>query len=258
MDAMKKHRIGLKLWSTDSRLLPEVKKLYEEGYFDYVELYAVPGTYNSSIEEWGSFEGKYIIHCSHSGHGFNLGDPGLKRENRIKFQESQAFADALKADSIIVHLGHSGSLNEAILQLNGFPDDRICVENKPVEGLNGEVCLGNAPQEISRVLDEANVPGFVLDFGHAIYSANSLNEEKYGFVERFMSLGPKMFHLSDGLSSSTKDCHLKLGQGELDLRRILSFIPSEARVTLETPRKKDSGLEDFAGDVDFLSDLLKE
>jgi deoxyribonuclease IV len=258
MKAVEEFDVGLKLWSTDSRFFPEVEKLYGEGFFDYVELYVVPGTYNSLIEEWFSFGGKYIIHCSHSGHGFNLGDPGLKGENRIKFQESQAFADALKADSIIVHLGHSGSLNEAILQLNGFSDDRICVENKPMEGLGGEVCLGNSPQEISRVLDEANVPGFVLDFGHAIYSANSLNEEKYGFVERFMSLGPKMFHLSDGLNSSTKDCHLNLGQGDLDLRRIISYIPPHARVTLETPRKKDSGLGDFTDDVDFLSDLLKK
>jgi deoxyribonuclease IV len=256
MDAMKKHRIGLKLWSTDSRFIPEVIKRYKEGYFDYVELYAVPGTYNSSIEEWGSFKGKYIIHCSHSGHGFNLGNSGLKGENRIKFQEAQAFADTLKADSIIVHLGHSGSLNEAISQLNGLSDDRIYVENKPVDGLSGEICIGALPEEIGKVLRKTKVKGFVLDFGHAVYAANSLKLDRYKLIERFFEFGPKIFHLSDGLIDSTRDCHFDLGKGDFNLIKIISYIPQASYITLEIPFDPVGVLMNFRKNVEFLSGFL--
>jgi len=248
-------KIGLKLWSTDGAILPEAVRLYDERRFDYIELYIVPGTYSSESKKWGSFLGEYVIHCPHGGNGFNLADSDLRENNHIKFQEVQTFADRLKADSIIVHLGNNGSLDEAILQIKGLNDNRICVENKPIEGLNGEVCVGCTPEDVEKVLQESHTKGFVLDFGHAIYAANTLKIDLYDFIENFLPLDPKIFHLSDGLINSTKDCHFNLGEGDFDLSTLISFVHSGSSITLETPHNKEMGLGNFLKDLQFLACL---
>jgi len=249
---IKGFKIGLKLWSINSDLVPETVKLYKKGYFDYIELYVVPGTYSLSIDRWVSLKIPFIIHCSHSGHGFNLADAKLREINKSKFEEVKAFADALKSDCIIIHLGNNGSLAEAILQLNAISDNRICAENKPIEGLKGEVCVGCSPNEIQTVLQKTHIKGFVLDFGHAFYAANSIGTNPYDLVEEFLKLNPKAFHLSDGLINSTKDCHYGLGAGDFDLAKIISYIPKGSQVTLEIPHYFTGGLTSFEKNVDYL------
>jgi deoxyribonuclease IV len=252
----KTFKIGLKLWSTDSGFISEASNLYEQGVFDYIELYVVPGTYDSTFEKWASFEGKFIIHCPHGGHGFNLADSSLRDKNQIKFKEVQDFAEALKVDHIIVHLGNNGSLDESILQLKDISDSRICIENKPVEGLNGENCIGNIPEDIEKVLQENHVQGFVLDFGHAIYAANTLKVDKFDFIQRFINLKPKVFHLSDGFCSSTKDCHCNLGEGDFDLHKILAYTPKDSYITLEITHNFKKKLTNFEKNVKYLTKLL--
>jgi sugar phosphate isomerase/epimerase len=249
-------RIGLKLWSIDSAMISESIKLYKKKCFDYIELYVVPCTYDSTFEKWASFEGKFIIHCPHGGHGFNLADSSLRDKNQLKFKEVQGFANALKADHIIVHLGNNGSLDESILQLNDISDSRIFIENKPIEGLNGEKCIGSSPEDIKKVLQETHVQGFVLDFGHAIYASNTLKIDKFDFIRRFMTLKPKVFHFSDGFCNSTKDCHCNLGEGDFDLRKILSYIPQDSPVTLEISHSFKRGFTNFEENVKYLTKIL--
>jgi deoxyribonuclease IV len=256
MSIVKKFKIGLKLWSTDSAMISESIKLYKEEYFDYIELYVVPGTYDSTFEKWASFKGKFIIHCPHSGHGFNLADSRLRAKNQIKFKEVQDFADILQADHIIVHLGNNGSLDESISQLKDISDSRIFIENKPVEGLNGEKCIGNSPEDIEKVLQETHTQGFVLDLGHAIYAANTLKIDKFNFIKSFMAIRPKVFHLSDGFCDSTKDCHCNLGEGDFDLRKILSYIPKDSFVTLEINHNFKSGITNFEENITCLTKIL--
>jgi deoxyribonuclease IV len=254
---MLKFKIGLKLWATDIAMISESIELYKKEYFDYVELYIVPGTYCSTFEKWASFKCRFIIHCPHGGHGFNLADPSLRNKNQLKFKEVQDFADTLKADCIVVHPGNNGCLDEAILQLKDISDTRICIENKPIEGLNGEKCIGNSPEDIGRILQETNAQGFVLDFGHAIYAANTLKIDKPDFIHRFMALNPKIFHLSDGLVNSTKDCHFNFGEGDFDLYALASIIPRGSAVTLEVPRKEKFGLNGFKNDLEFLDSIFR-
>jgi sugar phosphate isomerase/epimerase len=133
---------------------------------------------------------------------------------------------------------------------------RIYVENKPVEGIKGEVCVGSSPKDINRILQETQARGFVLDFGHAIYAANTLKIDPYDFIEKFLPLNPEIFHLSDGSSISTKDCHNNLGEGSFDLCKLISFIPFDVHVTLETPRDIDNNLKNFKNDLEFLRSVL--
>jgi sugar phosphate isomerase/epimerase len=251
---IKNFKIGLKLWSINSDLVPETVKLYKKGYFDYIELYVVPRTYALSIDKWASLKVPFVIHCSHSGHGFNLADAKLRETNKLKFEEVKAFTDTLKSNCIITHLGNNGLLDETIAQLNAISDNRICAENKPLEGLKGEVCVGCLPDEIQKVLQETRIKGFVLDLGHAFYAANSIGTNPYDFIERFLKLNPKMFHLSDGLINSTKDCHYNLGEGNFDLAKMISYIPKDSKVTLEIPYNFDSQFMQFKQNVKYVKE----
>lgn len=39
-------KIGLKLWSINTDMINKAIKLYEQNYFDYIELYVVPDSYD--------------------------------------------------------------------------------------------------------------------------------------------------------------------------------------------------------------------
>ena len=98
--------------------------------------------------------------------------------------------------------------------------------------------------------------GTVLDFVHAVCTANSAKMNEMEIIKAFMVFHPKVFHLSDGNASSEKDIHLNLGEGNLDLERFLSVIPNGGLVTIETPRDELKGLENFVNDIHFLRNLL--
>jgi sugar phosphate isomerase/epimerase len=100
------------------------------------------------------------------------------------------------------------------------------------------------------------VGGFALDFGHAVCTANSLDIPLDGVLKDFLSLSPAIFHLSDAPSDATKDVHLNLGKGSLDLKKLISYIPKGGMVTIETPRSASGGLQDFVDDADFLNTLI--
>ena len=253
---MLKFKTGLKIWSTNSDMISEAQGVYDDGHFDYIELYVVPGTYALTIKKWSSFKVEYIIHCPHSGCGFNLADSKLREENRLKFKEAQDFANTLKADYIIVHLGNNGYLNESIFQLKGIFDERICIENKPIEGLNGEECIGCTPEDIKKVLKETHAKSLAMDFGHAIYAANKLNVNSCDFIENLLTLNPKIFHLSDGQINLTKDYHSNFGEGNFNLAKLISYIPKNAHVTLEIPQDFNNGLMDFKRNLQYIMQFI--
>jgi deoxyribonuclease IV len=252
----KKLKIGLKLWSTDADKISEALKYYHKQVFDYIELYIVPGTYTQTIMDWRAFPGVYVVHCPHASHGFNLAIAELRKDNQGKFEEVQAFTNALGASSIIVHPGNGGPLEESIHQLKKIADKRICIENKPREGLNGKMCVGSNPQEIRRILEEGNIEGFVLDFSHAVCAANTFGIPIDTFIADFLVFNPRIFHINDGSSNSLKDDHRNLGAGNFDLAKFVSYILSGKMVTLETPRADGNGLDDFLKDVEFLKAIL--
>lgn len=64
-------RIGLKLYSTDFDIIADARKL-QNGFFDFVELYVVPDSYETTINAWKDFDIPFIIHMPHSLHGVNL------------------------------------------------------------------------------------------------------------------------------------------------------------------------------------------
>lgn len=245
-------KIGLKLFSTDTVLIPDARELHERALYDFIELYCIPNTFAGTIAHWDDIPSPFVIHAPHSYHGINFAQQVLRRSNEEHFADSRRFADKLGADSIIVHGGNNGTLEEALDQIRRLQEPRIVLENKPQKGIAGEICVGWSPEELRFALAKGVVQGTVLDFGHAFYAARTAGIDPMVMTKEFMDLGPRIFHLSDGLTGSVMDVHLNLGHGDFPLAQILTLIPEQGLVTLETPRDPMKRLGDFVADAAFI------
>ncbi len=247
---------GLKVGSKDATVVSDISRLYREQMFHYIELYVVQGTYETAIVPLKSLNIPFVIHAPHTGNGVNLADPERMPSNLEAYQEAKRFADALSAEVIIAHGGCDGSIDEAIRQLRMISDERICIENKPVKGLKGEECRGSSSEEIKRIITEGGASGFVLDFGHAVYAARSLGISPVGLIKEFLDFSPRLYHLADGDKGSEVDVHLNLGRGDFDLKELLSFVPVDSMLTIETPRDPSKGLHDFVRDIGYVENVI--
>ena len=207
-------KLGLKLWSINTdKYLNEAIKLYDRGIYDYIELYVVPDTLED-LPKWKELKIPFIIHCPHFAHGFNLAKREKAESNKRIFVQVQKYADELNAPYIVVHGGIDGDIRETAIQMTMLNEPRALIENKPYKAPlgNRNLCRGYNKEEIKKIMKEIGC-GFCLDIGHAICTANSLNQEPYRFLKDFNSLKPVMYHLSDGEITSDIDKHLHFGDG---------------------------------------------
>ncbi|MCL1957185.1 MAG: sugar phosphate isomerase/epimerase [Fibromonadales bacterium] len=243
--------LGLKLGSPDSSYENAINDLWQKKAFQYIELLAIPNTYENTIDFWKQFKIPFIIHAPHSGHGMN---PSLKEkeiENAEKIKEAFEFANTLNAEWIIFHPGVIGNLNETVRQYSPYVDNRFLIENKPVIALDGSPCLGAKPEEIKFLMEKLGVE-FCFDFGHAVCAANSLKKEPMGFVREFLELKPRLYHLTDGFFKNEKDEHLHYGKGDFPIKEFLSLIPPNSKITDEAKHDFKDNLDDFLEDVKAL------
>jgi len=250
------YRFGLKLWSINKNYIQEAVRLYEKGVYQYIELFAVVGSYKKYISLWKDLQIPYVVHAPHSlGGGLNLAKKELRENNFKLAKESFMYADALNAPIVIFHPGFDGNIKETVTQLKMIKDNRIVVENKPYETIfPDKFCNGFSVSEISFVLAETGV-GFCLDFGHAICAANSSKLDPYEHIGEFNKLNPKMYHLSNKKMGSCLDEHLHLRDGDYDLKKFLKNMPNDSIITIETDKKLQNNLEDFENDIIYLISL---
>ncbi|EKE02079.1 MAG: AP endonuclease [uncultured bacterium] len=247
---------GLKLWSINENYVEQAKKLYDNGVYDYIELYSVPNSYNRFAKIWKSLEIPYIIHAPHFMSGLKLSKREFFENNMILAEEAKRYADLLNAKFIIFHPGIDGDIDESIHQLNKIDDNRILVENKPYYAVKEKlVCNGNSPEEIKHIMENTGV-GFCLDIGHAICAANTRKIEPMNYIKDFLKLNPNMYHLTDGQYESEKDRHDHFGKGNYDIKSILGIIPEPATITIETYKDYQDSLDDFKEDIMFLRNCL--
>lgn len=245
-------KIGLKLYSTDIALIPDARELKAKVFFDFVELYVIPGSYGNTIEKWKDLGVQYVIHAPHSYHGINFAQADMWETNHKNFTESQKFADTLGSEIIIVHGGSNGSFDETLRQLKLMNENRIVLENKPRTGIADELCVGWSLLEFRQAIDSGVLHGTALDFGHATCSAAFMRVDVMRVIQGFMEFNPQIYHLADGDVLSEKDMHLNLGKGNFKLAEFVAVIPPDAYLTIETARKPSNGLKDFVEDVLFL------
>ena len=251
-------KLGLKLWTTDfiknGTLLDDAEKAVKDGYFDYLELYALPFSFDEAKDAVLSrFNGlKVVIHAPHNCHGVDIANKDEFINNKKRLKSSQEFADLLKSEIIILHPGMNKGvefLNESIRQFKDLKDERFTVENLPSYcSTTMNELHGVQPYEIKRFIDECGAK-FCLDFSHAICGANSCNCDIYLFLKEMFALNPVMYHMCDGDATSVNDDHLHFGEGNYDIKRLISdFTNKNALITMETgsgvPEKIDPWIKD--------------
>lgn len=248
-------KIGLKMWSVNSDAhIRAGLALLAEGVYDFFELYVVPGNL-SALPRWLPYRScPIVIHAPHFKHGFNLADPARAWLNRAIFADVCRYADALEARYIICHPGTGGTAAEVVRQTQALADARVILENKPflqmpeVIAEYGEAvryCRGAQFEEFAGIL-EATGKRCCFDVVHSLCTANTLQLEPYAYAARFEALRPVLYHLTDMPSlSDTVDTHVGLGDGELDVARVLALLAPDAWITLETPKRHSDDLEDF-------------
>jgi len=250
-------KIGLKLWSTNIEYILAAQELFAQNVFDYIELYIVPGTYDAHVKTWRNLNIPFLIHCTHTIHGFNLAIKEKFENNLRIFAEVKAFCDALDGKFIIFHPGIKGSLEDSIQQINALNDKRLLVENKPYISMSGRICRGSMYEELHQIITSCNV-GFCLDIAHVINAAFHLKIDYLNYLERMLTLDPQVIHISDGEIKEKHDRHLNIGHGGFDFRRIAKIIAlSNTRyLTLETDRSGDT-LDDFIEDTKKMKGMMQ-
>ena len=248
-----KIKIGLKLWSTNSNVLNEAKELIERGLFQYIELMPIPKTEILPFLDQ-LYNVPYIIHITTEKHGVNIADKNKEESNLKTIDNCITWADKLNAKYLVLHPGF-GSVNDTVEFLNSINDKRILIENMPKVGLNNEKMIGCRPEQIRGLMD--NKFGLCLDLNHAIKAAISLRTPYKEFVQEFLKLNPKMFHISDGKLNNEKDEHLNIGEGDYDFEFLMSCVKKNnlSGITLETPRLNQETLEDDIRNMNALKKI---
>lgn len=257
------HKFGLKLWSVNKNYVDTAKKLYDENIYDYIELYAIPSSFDEYAALWKSLNIPYIIHGPHFMHGINFSVIDKLNDNMKLAYEALKYADYLNADKIIFHPGINGDYRQTAKQIKMINDERIIIENKPyhvtMERNNIElynVCVGYSPEQIKYIIEESGA-GFCLDLGHATCAANSLHINYLDFLKEFISLNPYMYHISDGDINGTIDKHYNIGKGSYDFNRLFSIIPENSMMSVETVKSSKDNLDDFVCDMKLLREYSR-
>ena len=255
-------QIGLKLYSVNiGNYLACALALARRGVMDYLELYVVPGSLET-LDAWRNVPLPAVIHAPHLHHGVNFADASRRDGNRRIFDEVRNFADVLRADCIICHGGTGGTPEETVAQLGALRDGRIVLENKPhlqhphvIPDHPEWRCRGASFEEFSAMVQAIGC-GVCHDLTHTICSSASLGRDWRTEIARFESLHPRVHHLSDMISLRDElDTHEALGQGVLELDKVLEPVPERARITLETPKRYPDSLADFEAEVRLLRAL---
>jgi len=246
-------KFGLKLWSTNSNLLKEAKELIKRGLFQYIELMPIPKTEILPFLDQ-LYNVPYIIHITTEKHGVNVADKNKEGYNLKTIYNCIEWADKLNAKYLIIHPGF-GLIDNTIKFLNKIEDKRVLIENMPKVGLNNERMIGYTPDQIKELID--NKFGLCLDLNHAIKAAESLNKEYKEFIEEFLKLKPKMFHISDGKLDNEKDEHLHIGEGDYDFEFLVKCVKRNEfkYVTLETPRTKLNSFDEDLKNLGCFGDI---
>jgi len=237
-------KFGIKIWSTNNKLIECAKSEFSKNSFDFIELSAITNSFNKSI--LSNLQGiPTVIHCDNNNVSF--ANKKLYQENVEATRESQKFADFLDSKYIILHPGHNGTIENVNDFLSSFNDDRFCIENMPGKTVDLKYYnVGRTYEEIKKI----NIHRYCLDLSHAVKSAITLNLDVFENIRNLLKLNPEIFHISDGVTDNEVDEHLNIGEGNYNIGKIIDLIgrDNDKYITLETPKENYDDL-----DVDILN-----
>jgi len=214
---------------------------------DFFEIMAIEGRDYSGFKD---FKMPFIIHSQHAVFGINNADKNLHQKNLSSFNYAKKVADMLKAKKIVVHPGdiknETCSKKNSVDFIKSLKDKRVVIENMPREN-----SLCNIPEQLKEFVSKTEC-GICFDVNHAILIAQNLKKDYKDFITEFIKLKPNHFHL--GGHKFIGIDHLCFADSELDLKEILSLLPKDAEITLETSKDIEKTKEDLR----IIREVLKE
>lgn len=233
-----------------------------EGAYDFVQLLAIPGTYDelSAVVSEKMRDVNVVVHAPMFMYEVDIGNHELLDSNLRKLRDSQKFADLLRSEIIVLHPGEGEGeefLEESIRQAKILNDSRVAIENLPHNPRPNRKMCGTTPEQIKKIIDEVGCK-FCFDLAHAICAANSLGLDVDAILAGFYDLRPSIYHVSDGKAGAVRDYHMHLGEGDYNLQRIFErFISEDSIITLETRKNGAFEPEVWLKDAAYARNLEK-
>ncbi len=245
---------GLKLRKNNLNLIERYNNLY-----DFFEIYIDPKFPLAKLKKYS--HKNITIHAAHFEDNFDPSNIALNKISKSIINLAIKAADIVNSPWIIVHPGHDLSRESKHNMLKFFDqnfDKRIIFENCPAidNTENGLKYLFSLPEEIKFLIKRYNT-GFVLDFGHAICTANVLNLNINEIIEKFINIKPKCFHISGINLNSIQDTHLHLFETQNNMV-YLKNIQQNKYVTFETPSEDLKNISLQKKDIAFLNNILQK
>ncbi|MBT4870813.1 MAG: TIM barrel protein [Candidatus Diapherotrites archaeon] len=243
--------LGLKTYPIDLEKTKEVVDL-----FDFVEL-LIPPNYNP--KELLNYNFSFNIHVAHEKFGYNPADIKQRELSKSLIQKALEAADLIKADYIVVHPGYSKDEKDELNVLDFFDDcfdKRMLIENCPIGAWQSNFFF-STPKKIAEFISRYK-SSFLFDVGHAILSANTLNENIFDFISRFEKLNSKVHHVyGTEINSTLTEHHKHFHQVESDYS-YLSMLNPESTFVFETDLVSRSERSDYEKNIAFLNSFLCE
>ncbi|MHA2313257.1 MAG: GNAT family N-acetyltransferase, partial [Candidatus Thorarchaeota archaeon] len=231
------YTLGVKIFTINTEAFGKLKEFHEKKIIDFIELYVVPGVIDTkSLDNLKGIP--IILHAPNYNHDFNLRDKNQVYEESIKTLE--VISEYLDAKTVIFHPGLEAGDDDVkdviakLKDLNSHFD--IVLENMPKQPLRGKrPIIGSRYEDFKMIVEETGCK-VCIDIGHTICSANYYEKDALQYIQTFINLSPHIYHIGDGDYSSQSDVHKSLQEGDFPLPDILAMIPSNSRITLETPK----------------------
>jgi endonuclease IV len=239
-------KIGVKTFD-DEKILKHF-----ENEADFFEIMAVQKNDYSFLK---NFSLPMVIHAEHYDFGINPADISKREQNLNSINFARKIADMVNAKKIVVHSGvleegnKNCSLKNAIDFFREINDNRILIEN--LYSQNNITRLCTTPEKLKTFTQKTRY-GSCFDINHAIDSIGNFNGD-YNFILEYVKLNPSHYHIG-GQNLLTGEGHLCFEKSNIDLRKILSYYPKNAEITLET----EVGMEKLEKDVRTIKNLIKE
>ncbi len=223
---------------------------YQKGieYFknkaDFIEVMAIEGEDYSFLKD---FSIPVVVHAQHQAFGVNNADKTKYQKNLDSINYAMKIADLTNSKKIIIHSGEMKNITctreTAISFIKGLRDKRILIENLPNDGTE-TVKLCTTFEDTKEFLKKTNC-GLCFDINHAILTALILNQEYLQIIKHFLKIKPKHYHLGGQKIKEKNSSHRCFSDSEINIREILSLLPKDAEITLETSTDLEKKKKDF-------------
>lgn len=216
-------KIGVKTFDSEKFLK------HFENDVDFFEVMALQKNDYSFLKQ---FSLPFVIHAEHQFYETNPADISKKDFNLKSVNFARKIADMTNAEKIIVHPGHINnkycSIENAINFFREINDERILIENLPGRESQNRLCT--SVERIENFIPRTGM-GFCFDINH-VRELKNFNGD-YNFIKEYITFNPRHYHLGGQKLSKPND-HLCLEETELDMKKLLSYYPDDAEITLET------------------------